>query len=106
MSTLQQAPCSNSNYEGESLPLTTNPLFRTAFSGFVPPPGCPGGFSVTPSKTGGLCLFYSFGLFNLGANIINSKATETGTIIKNKIVDIVGKRAISQAFVNSNVRGR
>ena len=30
-------------YEGESLPLTANPLFQPAFSGSVPPSGCPSG---------------------------------------------------------------
>ena len=30
-------------------PLAPNPLIRVAFSGSVPPPGNPGGFSATPS---------------------------------------------------------
>ena len=38
------------NLEGESLPLTPNPLIAIAISVFVPQTGSVGGFSVTPSR--------------------------------------------------------
>ncbi len=43
--------------EGESLPLASNPLFFAPLSGSVPPPGCSGCFSATPSLVTGNYLY-------------------------------------------------